>query len=195
MTSQVTYGEALEMARGHHSPDALDHSVCVAETAVRIAEAYGIDTGSARLAGLLHDWARDLEGDVLVAAARTTGLEVSDLDLEVPYLLHARVGAAQVQEILPDLPGEVVRAVATHTCGAGSMSALEKVVYVADMIEPARTFKAVRGLRDAVGSVSLDELFRLAYTRSLEHLIETRRHIHPDTVAVWNAQVAGGEGP
>ena len=187
----LTSHEAREAARAHLSEEAFAHSERVAETAASLAGIYGVDAEKVQIAALLHDWARDLEGDDLVEAARGLGFEVTRLDREVPYLLHARVGAAQVRAELPALPEASARAVATHTCGAGQMGGLEKVVYVADMIEPARTFEGIEPLRRAVGAVDLDELFKLAYTRSILHLIETRRHIHPDTVAVWNQHVAG----
>lgn len=189
--TEVTFERALAAVREHLSPDALAHARRVSDTAAGIAESYGEDPDPARLAGLLHDWARDLGGDDLVAAARERDIEVTDLDVAVPYLLHARIGEESVREDLPGLPPEIVAAIGRHTCGAGEMGPLDKIVYVADMIEPARDFEAVVGLRQAVGAVSLDELFRLAYSRSVAHLIETRRHIHPDTVDVWNTHVAG----
>jgi HD superfamily phosphohydrolase YqeK len=72
------------------------------------------------------------------------------------------------------------------------MSDLDKVIYIADTIEPLRDFKGVDALREAAGNMSLHDLFALCYTQSLLGLIESKRFIHPATVAVWNAQVAGG---
>jgi predicted HD superfamily hydrolase involved in NAD metabolism len=110
--------------------------------------------------------------------------------MAVPYLLHARAGAAEVRATFPHLPDEIARAIELHTMGSPEMSSLDKVVYIADMIEPARSFSGVEKLRDAVGRVSLDELFFLAYARSITHLIKKRRRIHPETVEVWNTLVA-----
>jgi predicted HD superfamily hydrolase involved in NAD metabolism len=189
--SAPTYEEILEAARERYvSDESFTHAERVAETAARLAQRYGVDPQSARLAGLVHDWARDLDAQTLFDVARQHGIAVTELDREVPYLLHAKVGEALLSERFPDLPRPITRAVAAHTCGAGRMDDLAKVVYVADMIEPGRDFGAVDALREAAGQVELDELFRRSYTRSVEHLIETRRHIHPDTVAVWNAHVA-----
>jgi predicted HD superfamily hydrolase involved in NAD metabolism len=189
--SDPTYEEMLEASRAHYgSEGSLSHARRVAEQAAALAERYGVDPQAARLAGLVHDWARDMDADTLVEVAREHDLPVSDLDREVPYLLHAQVGEVMLRERFPDLPEQVTRAVAAHTCGAGRMDDLAKVVYVADMIEPERDFDGVHELRDAVARVDLHELFRRAYTLSVQHLVETRRHIHPDTVAVWNAHVA-----
>ena len=85
----------------------------------------------------------------------------------------------------------MVQAIARHTVGAPEMTDLDRVVYLADMLEPARTYRGVDKLRQAVGEVSLPELFALGYRVSVMHLLRTRRRIHPETVAVWNSLVAG----
>jgi predicted HD superfamily hydrolase involved in NAD metabolism len=164
----------------------------VAACAAELAVTYGVNADMARLAGLLHDWDRDLDADALRAAAAEAGVPSSDVDEAVPYLLHARTGAAQVARTMPDVPQEVVRAIERHTVGSADMSDLDKVVYLADMIEPSRSYPGVDALREAVGSLDLGELFVRGYQQSLTHLVTARRRIHPDTVAVWNSLVAGG---
>jgi HD superfamily phosphohydrolase YqeK len=95
-----------------------------------------------------------------------------------------------VRAAYPDLDLDVARAVELHTMGSASMADLDKVVYVADMIEPSRSFDGADELRDAAGEVSLDELFVRAYARSVIRLIDRRRHIHHETLKVWNTLVA-----
>ena len=174
-------------------PEACEHSMAVARAAARLAEAYGVDPERAYLAGLLHDWAREMSGAELVSSAGEYGLEVSCVDGAVPYLLHARVGARQVAEEFSGIDDDVVAAVSAHTFGDVEMSDLTRIVYIADMIEPGRDFEGVEALRGAVGTVDLDELFARAYSETLYHLVRDRRHIHPQTVAVWNRIVERGE--
>ena len=173
-------------------PEALEHSVAVARAAARLAETYGADAEQAYLAGLLHDWAREMTGAELLSSAGEYRLEVSAVDNAVPYLLHARVGARQVAEAFPGIAEEVVEAVAAHTFGDDEMRDLTRIVYIADMIEPGRDFEGVPELRDAVGAVDLDELFASAYAETLLHLVRSQRHIHPQTIAVWNGIVERG---
>ena len=71
------------------------------------------------------------------------------------------------------------------------MTELDQVVYIADMIEPTRDYPGIEELRDAVGEASLAELFALGYQQGFMHLVRERRRIHPDTLDVWNALVAG----
>ncbi len=191
MTETLSFRELAAKLAARLGATGFQHSMATAHTAVGIAEAYGVSPEDARLAGLLHDWARDLPQSELVARAEDRGIPVTDVDRGVPYLLHARVGAAIIAEEYPGLDPAIVDAVARHTVGAVKMTDLDMVVYLADMLEPARDYEGVDQLRSAIGAVSLEELFKRAYAHSVAHVVETRRHLHPDTVAVWNANVAG----
>ena len=114
------------------------------------------------------------------------------VDQAVPYLLHARLGAAAVREAFPGIDGAVVQAIERHTLGSTRMSSLDMCVYIADMIEPARRFDGVAELRQSVGRVSLEELYARAYAMSLAYLVSMRKHIHPMTVEAWNSIVDRG---
>lgn len=188
----ISFDRALRAVSERLSPGATEHCLRVSETAGGLAETYGVDTEAARLAGLLHDWDREQGGERLLASARDAGLAVSAVDEQVPYLLHPYTGAIDLAEALPGLSEAVLSAVRNHTVGAPDMGDLDKVVFLADMIEPGRDYPDIDDIRSAVGQVSLDELFALGYQRSIANLVRQRRRIHPDTVAVWNALVAGG---
>jgi len=185
----VSFEAALRAVEQRLGERSAEHSRAVAQTAAELAAAYGVDVQAARLAGLLHDWSREEDDEKLLADARAAGIEVEGVDETVPYLLHAYTGAVELKAAFPEISEEVVRAVSRHTLGAEDMSDLDMVVYVADMIEPSRTFEGADELRDAVGLVDLSELFVRAYGHSLTHVIEKRRHLHPRTVLVWNAAV------
>jgi len=187
----ITYDDARTSLAARLSASAMGHSERVAAMAGELAGIYGVDPGAARLAGLLHDWHREVSGDELVARAQALGIPVTDVDVAVPYLLHGPVAGAELADEFPDLGPEIVEAVGAHTYGSPSMSPLAKVVYVADVIEPGRGQQGVEELRRLVGTCSLQELFTHTYAASLHHLLERRRRIHPQTVATWNDIVAG----
>ena len=187
----VSYETALAALSDRLSARAVEHSVHVAETAGALAVTYGVDAQAANLAGLLHDWDRELGDEQLLVAADAAGIELTETDRAVPYLLHARTGAMSVGEVLPELEPEVLHAIEAHTVGAGEMSDLDKVVYVADMIAPGRDFPGVEELRGLVGEGTLHELYLRCYQLTLHHLVERERPLHPHTVAAWNALVAG----
>lgn len=185
----VTRDSALEALRAHVSERSFAHCVAVAETAETLARRFGADADDAWLAGLLHDWARDVSPRDLLVRAAELGIEVDTVDASVPYLLHARVARVELPSVLHGLNEQVLDAVERHTVGAGSMTDLDRVVYVADMIEPARRFDGVEELRHASESVDLAELYARAYALSLTHLVRARKYIHPESVASWNAIV------
>ena len=98
--------------------------------------------------------------------------------------------AAELERAYPDLPADVVQAIARHTAAAVGMSDLDMIIYIADAIEPSRDFDGLDELRAAIGAVPLEELFMMTFNHILLTLVERRRRLHPATVEVWNHYVA-----
>lgn len=174
-----------DKARRRLSASDWKHSLRTAATAASLAERFGVDVEKARVAALLHDYARSIPKSELADVAARLGIEVGEVEDQFPYLLHAEVGARLVADELGVENEEVLAAIAGHTVGRPGMSDLEKIVYLADMIEPERTFEGVDEMR-AEAKRDLDAAFRLGYSLSLQHLVAAGKLIHPRTVAVWN---------
>jgi len=188
----VTRETALLALSDHVSERSFAHCEAVALESESLARRFGVDPDDAWLAGLLHDWSRDVPAEELVARATELGISVADVDAAVPYLLHAEVAAVELAQEFPGLGKHVLDAVERHTVGSPLMSALDMCVYVADMIEPARSFDGVEALRQAIAVEGLQELYARAYAASLAHLVTKRKYIHPQSVEAWNAIVAEG---
>ncbi len=186
----IAFETAEARLRDRLSEKAVEHSVRVADMAGLLATIYSVDAEAARLAGLLHDWDREQTAEELLETTAAEGRTLDPAERAVPYLLHAKTGADALRSAFPGIAEDVVHAVECHTLGALEMSDLDKVVYIADMIEPSRTHAGVDDLREAAGTVSLEVLFAQAYQQSVAHLVECRKTIHPQTVAVWNRYVA-----
>lgn len=184
----VPASELIPQARlllaGRLSPASLAHCERTGAQARALAQRHGVDPDAAELAGLLHDWCRDESDDGLLEQAEALGVPVIAFEREHPYLLHARVAAAMIRRDLPGAGESVLSAVASHTVGAVPMSDLEKVVYLADMIEPARDYEGVAALRASCASDTLAECFRRGYARSLRYLMDRGRPVHPISAAV-----------
>lgn len=176
--------------RDRLSESGFAHSVRVAETAGALADVYGVDREVAMLAGLLHDWDRELESAELIESARSHDIPIGAVEQGSPYLLHALTGAADVREALPGLDERVYDAIARHTVGAREMTDTDMIVWVADMIEPGRRHAGLDDVREIVGIVELHTLFARAYEHSVSHIIASRRPLHPATIDVWNTHVA-----
>lgn len=114
-----------------------EHTLGVAYTSASLAMVYDEDISKAFLAGLLHDNAKCLSDEKLLKKCKKNNLEVSDAEIRMPYLLHAKLGAYYASQKY-GASNDVAMAVAYHTTGRPDMSMLEKIVYVADYIEPTR---------------------------------------------------------
>mgnify|MGYP002857384782 CR=1 FL=1 len=163
------------------------HSIGVANTAVKLAERFGVDADKAYIAGLLHDCAREFENDELTAQAEIRGIEINDVERAMPLLLHAYVSAHMAGEIYCVNEAEIAQAIYRHTVGAPDMTPLDKIIYFADMIEPNRNYPGVDELRDfAEKSSSLDEIILKALDESIIFIVQKKTLLHPDTIAARN---------
>lgn len=166
-----------------------EHCVRTAEAAARMARAFRIDERQAYLAGLLHDYARSMSAEQLISEAKKLGFRVNAVEAAFPYLLHARIGARLIELDLDIKDKEIISAIENHTIGSTSMTKLDKIIYVADMIEPGRRYEGLDALR-RISLEDLDEVFERAYIHSLGYLIRSKKLIHPLTIEVWNKLIA-----
>jgi predicted HD superfamily hydrolase involved in NAD metabolism len=165
------------------------HSFSVADTAQTMAEAYGVDPLKARVAGLLHDWDKNLTDEELLLRTEEFGIPLVARLEDMAALLHAQTGAAAVARAYPELDPAIIQAIARHTSAAVDMSELDMIIYVADMIEPLRSQGNLTPLRTIVGKVSLEALFLKSFEMTMEHLIRRHRFIHPSSLEVWNTYI------
>jgi predicted HD superfamily hydrolase involved in NAD metabolism len=165
----------------------VEHSRRVAATAASLARRWGGDealAGDAAVAGTLHDYCRELSPEETLAEARRLGVSIGPLEERRPVqLLHAPLAAAEVAAF--GFADRVLRAIARHTVGAPGMTLLEDSVYVADAIEPGRTFAGVDALR-AAASGSPDEAVAACVREGLASLIAQQKPLHPSSVALYN---------
>jgi len=160
------------------------HCHRVAATAADLARRWGADPEAAELAGLLHDYCRELTPEQMLAAARVHGIEVGPVEATRPrQILHGPVAAAELAG--KGLPPGVVQAIALHTVGAAGMSRLDKCVYLADYLEPGRDFPGVQEVR-ALAETSLDTAVAEASRRTLLDLIGQGRGVVPAALAMYN---------
>ena len=114
------------------------HTLGVMHTAGCMAMAHQFDIKKAMLAGLLHDCAKCMTHEERLALCEEYGVPVTESELENKALLHAKAGAilAKMEYDITDI--EILHAIAVHTTGAPDMNTLDKIIYIADYIEPGR---------------------------------------------------------
>ena len=114
------------------------HSIGVEYTAACMAFRFGADVQSARIAGLLHDCAKCIPTDEKLKKAKKLGLPVNKSEKENPDLLHGKLGAYYAKEKYGVKDPDILSAITYHTTGKPDMSLLDKIIFVADYIEPNR---------------------------------------------------------
>jgi len=124
--------------KGKISDKRFEHSLGVEYTAACMAMVHGVDVEKARIAGLLHDCAKGLPTKEKLEKARKHGLAVSKYEEKNPDMLHAKLGSYYARYKYDVVDQEILDAIAYHTTGRPNMSILEKIIFVADYIEPNR---------------------------------------------------------
>lgn len=114
------------------------HTLGVMYTSAALAMVYEVDLETAQIAGLLHDCAKCLTNEERLAICKEQNIAISEAELQNPFLLHAKVGAYLARANYEVDNEAICNAIAYHTTGKPEMSLLEKIVFVADYIEPAR---------------------------------------------------------
>lgn len=165
----------------------LKHCLGVEQTAIELAERFGVDREKAGLAGLLHDYTKKLSDEEFLALIDKYDLapKLKDWGNNV---WHGMVGIYKIQEDLGLSDPEILRAIEIHTVGSAQMSDLDKVVYVADYIEPNRDFPGVEEARE-IAHVSLNRAVAYETTRTVEYLAHQGLPIYPQTLETYNAYV------
>ena len=143
------------------------HSLGVAETALHLAEVYGVDRFDAAAAGLIHDWDKVLSDDELVARALHYGIKVAGSPSAATPLLHGPVAAYELPQLFPELSPAVFQAVDRHTV-------------------PNRHGDYAHALRKMVGESTLDELFFSCFAQGLVYVIQSGRYLYPTAITIYN---------
>ena len=161
------------------------HTLGCADTARELALLTGEDPERAYLAGLLHDCAKGMSHEEQLAYGRKYGYEPDETTLLALQILHAPVSAVMAQREYGITDMGILDAVRYHTTGRVGMSVLERIIFVADLIEPNRDYDGVDKLRKlvredfAAGTVK-------AFDSSIGFVLEKGELVHPDSVLARN---------
>lgn len=182
----MTYDDMKEKLKSRLKESRFIHSVGVADSAVFLAKRFGVDGEKAKIAGLLHDCARQYPNEQLISEADKRGIAYGVVEQSMPLLLHGYIGAKLIKEEYDVDDPDIAQAVYRHTVGGAAMTELDKIIYFADMIEPARDYPAVEHLRELSRTASLDEMVLAGLSQSIEFVLNKNHLIHPDTVVARN---------
>lgn len=162
-----------------------EHTLGVEYTAAALAMCHGADVTDARTAGILHDCAKCMTDEKRLAVCEKHHIPISDIEKRNPFLLHAKVGAYLSKKKYGVEKEDILNAVLYHTTGREGMSPLEKIIFVADYIEPGR--KQAPNLVEIrrLAFQDLDKAMGKILEDTLEYLQNGGGEIDPMTEVTW----------
>ena len=161
------------------NPNRVAHVLGCRDTAAEMAKRWGADEVDAARAGLLHDITKAIDGPLQLTLCGEYGTILSEFGQRHPKTLHALTGSLVADRIFGENEA-VVSAICHHTTGKGDMTTLEKIIYVADYMEPCRNFPGVEKLRELAFS-DLDGALRLGLEMTIDNLISRKLEISPES--------------
>jgi len=160
-------------------PNRVAHVLGCRDTAVELAKRWGANEEDAARAGILHDITKAIDGPLQLTLCEAYGKILSDFSRRYPKTLHALTGSLVAERIFGENKA-VVSAIEHHTTGKADMSLLEKIIYVADYMEPNRNFPGVERLRELAYS-DITAALKLGLEMTLEHLKNQGNEVSPES--------------
>ena len=162
-----------------------EHTLGVEYTAAALAMRYDCDVRKAQIAGLLHDCAKCLTDEKRLSICRKHKIPITTVEKKNPFLLHAKVGAYLARNKYGIKNQDILNAICNHTTGRQNMSTLEKIVFIADYIEPGRTHAPNLAEIRKLAFVDLDKAVLRILEDTLDYLNDTGGDIDPMTEETW----------
>ena len=181
----MNYDEIYKALKEKISEKRFKHVMGVVETATMLANLYNEDVEKAKLASILHDNARECTQDEMERLYSYYGYNVENNFQKEPALLHSKVGAILARTTYGIEDIEILNAIKYHTTGRRNMTMLEKIIFIADYIEPSRDFEGVEAVRKQAFR-DIDLAVYEALENTMKHLLEKKSFIDMDTLDARN---------
>lgn len=185
MSRYKEFDEYEKLIRERLSKKRFTHSMNVAEACYDLAERFGADKKRCYLAGLLHDIMKEDTPERQKQMTVESGLRPDPAEVDTPALWHAVAGAAYVRDRLGITDEEILTGIRFHTIGCAKMTALEKIVYLGDMISAERSYKDVDRFRKICRG-GLDKAMAVALAYNIMDICRKCGHIPHYTFEAYN---------
>ena len=162
------------------------HSINVAKSAVRLAKILGCDEKKAQIAGILHDTAKYVKYEDVPSYCEKYSIELDDMEKKSTALSHSIVGSYIAKYEFGVDDDEILGAIRYHTTGRPAMTDLEKIVFLADLIEEGRNYPMVDELRTLAYSGKIDEAVLKSMDNTIRLVLKKKQSIHLRTVDARN---------
>jgi len=176
------WDDYYQLMKEQLSPKRLQHSLNVAQCGVELGRIHGGDLEKIKLAGLLHDAAKELSDEELLQIGKREGLITDPAEEIKPSILHGPVGAWLAENKWGITDPVILQSIRYHTTGGPNMSREALIVFMADLIEPGRTYKGVEILRKLAGE-DLKQAVLEAIEQTFEYLARIKSPVHQGMMA------------
>ncbi|MBR5337310.1 MAG: bis(5'-nucleosyl)-tetraphosphatase (symmetrical) YqeK [Lachnospiraceae bacterium] len=157
------------------------HILGVAHTAACMAMCYGLDVDRAYLAGVLHDCAKGYKKEEYLSICRDKGIPITPSEEKSPSLLHAKLGAYFAETLYNTDDWEILSAIRCHTTGKPNMSLLDKIIYIADYIEPNRHIRTDMDTIRKIAFTDIDKCLLIILENTVSYLEQSGKSIDMTT--------------
>jgi predicted HD superfamily hydrolase involved in NAD metabolism len=168
-----------------------EHSLNVELEAIKLAQIYDSDVEKARVAAIAHDFAKAYSDEDLLRMSQSYSFKIDEIEYNFPQLLHGPVAAYICSTKYGITDQDVLNAIRFHTTGRKSMSLLEKIIYLSDVIEPGRDFPRINDIRE-IALKDIDRALILACNSTLIYITNKNYLIHPLTIEFRNSLLLKG---
>ncbi|TZE82231.1 bis(5'-nucleosyl)-tetraphosphatase (symmetrical) YqeK [Calorimonas adulescens] len=184
----LSYDEINDRLRSMLTPQRYSHSLRVEKMAVLLAEKYGVDIEKARIAGLVHDCAKNIPENKLIDMAAKYGVELDEVSMAEKALIHGPLGARLARDFFGIEDEEILHAIELHTTGGKSMSKLDRIIYLSDFIEEGRDYEGVEYLRE-LAFKDLNAALLKSFENTINYVISLKSLLHPNTIYARNSLI------
>lgn len=181
----VQLEKAYDFIKGNLKEKRFIHTLGVVSVAKKLADLNGVSEEKAEIAALTHDIAKNISEDDMKKLLKDENISLSPSEKMTKELWHSILAPVVAKNKLQIEDEEILSAIRWHTTGKENMSTLDKIIFIADMIEPSRNFKGV----DEIRKITLEDLDKgvlLGLDHSIEYLIEKSVIIDINTVKARN---------
>ncbi len=165
------------------------HTIGVANTAYALAIKWNYSCFTAMVAGMLHDCAKCISDEKRIQECEQNNIPITEIEYKYPHLLHGKVGALYCKEKYNVFDQQIAHAITVHTTGCPNMNLLDKIIYVADYIEPGRDKQPRLDILRSMAYSDLDRCVYMILEDSVAYLNENPDMVDPTTIDTYNYYV------
>ncbi len=180
-----TYEEIYEFVKSTLSEKRFIHSENVMKRAIEYAKVYGENEKYAKIAGILHDVAKEVPKEERIENAKKQGVELDSIELQSKGLIHAKVGA-KIAEDRFECPMEICEAIKYHTTGKANMTMLQKIIYIADATSDERDYPDTEYIKNMVMVGDIDYAILYFSAKIIVDCLDRGKLCHPDAMFCYN---------